>query len=230
MKTIIPKHIGIILDGNRRWAKEKKLSTFQGHKKGFENLKEIANYAFDSGVEILTVYAFSTENWKRAKKEVDYLIKLFQILVEEEAKILKDKGVQLKILGDTTKFNKELQNGIDNAIKLTKSGKNGILNVCLNYGGREEIVNAIKNIVKDKIKIDKINTKLINKYLYTKGQEDPDMIIRTSGELRLSGFLTWQGVYSELYFPKKHWPDFKNKDQDKALAEYSKRKRRFGGN
>lgn len=230
MKTIIPKHIGIILDGNRRWAKKRKLTTFEGHKKGFENLKKIANHVFDNGVEILTVYAFSTENWKRAKKEVDYLMELFQILVEEEAEVLKDKGVQLRILGDTTKFNKKLQNGINHAIKLTKKGKKGILNVCLNYGGREEIINGIKNIIKDKIKINKINTKLISKYLYTKGQEDPDMIIRTSGELRLSGFLTWQGVYSELYFPKKHWPDFKIKDLDNAIIEYNKRKRRFGGN
>ncbi len=230
MKKIIPQHIGIILDGNRRWAKKKKLNTFEGHKTGFENLKEISNHIFNKRIKILTVFAFSTENWKRTKKEVNYLMKLFKILVEKEAKILKEKGVQLKILGDISEFNKELQLSIKKATKLTKHGKKGTLNVCLNYGGREEIINVIKNIIKDKVKVNKINNKLINKYLYTKGQIDPDLIIRTSGEQRLSGFLTWQGVYSELYFPKKYWPDFKTKDLDKALEEYNDRKRRFGGN
>ncbi len=230
MKKIIPEHIGIILDGNRRWAKKRNLDTFRGHKAGFENLKKIANHAFDKGVKILTVFAFSTENWKRTKKEVNYLMSIFKILVEEEALELKEKGVQLRILGDINRFDKELKEGIIKATKLTKNGKDGTLNVCLNYGGREELITAIRGIIKDKIPQKKINNKLINKYLYTKNQIDPELIIRTSGELRLSGFLTWQGVYSELYFPKKHWPDFKNKDLDKALAEYSKRKRRFGGN
>ncbi len=230
MKKIIPQHIGIILDGNRRWAKKRKLNTFKGHKNGFENLKKISNYAFDKGVKILTVFAFSTENWKRTKKEINYLLKLFKILVEEESKELKKRGIKLVILGNIDKFDKELKNGIKKATKLTKNGKNGILNVCLNYGGREEILNAIKNIIKNKVKINKINNELINKYLYTKGQIDPDLIIRTSGELRLSGFLTWQGVYSELFFSKKNWPNFKNKDLDKVILEYNKRKRRFGGN
>ena len=230
MKTIIPQHIGIILDGNRRWAQERNLDIFRGHKAGFENLKKVANHAFEKGVKILTVFAFSTENWKRTKREVNYLMNLFKIFVEEEIIELKKRGVQLRILGEIDKFDKKLKEGIIKGTKLTKNGKKGTLNVCLNYGGREELLIAIKNIIKDKVPQKKINDKLINKYLYTKNQVDPELIIRTSGELRLSGFLTWQGVYSELYFPQKHWPDFKNKDLDKAILEYNKRKRRFGGN
>ena len=226
----IPQHIGIILDGNRRWARAKNKPTFFGHKRGFDNLKKIATHAFDRGVKILTVYAFSTENWKRSKEEVSYLMDLFKLMVTRELDYLHKKGVKLNILGDVSAFDDELQNGIKKALAKTKDNKKGTLNVCLNYAGREEIIMAVKRIVKDKIPTNKIDQKLFTEYLYTKDMPDPDMIIRTSGEHRLSGFLTWQSVYSEFYFPKKDWPAFTPKDLDKAIEEFNNRHRRFGGN
>lgn len=230
MSKIIPKHIGIILDGNRRWAKTRGLSTFQGHKKGFDILKDVASYGFDLGIKIITVYAFSTENWKRSQDEVDYLMSLFKLLVKKEAKELHKKNIKLKILGDISAFDDELQKGIKNAEKLTKDNSKGLINICLNYGGRLEILRAVKNIINDKIPSNKIDEKSFSDYLYTAGIDDPDLIIRTSGEKRLSGFLTWQSVYSELYFPEVCWPDFDCKELDKAIDEFNKRQRRFGGN
>ncbi|MBT6690740.1 di-trans,poly-cis-decaprenylcistransferase [Candidatus Parcubacteria bacterium] len=224
------QHIGIILDGNRRWAKKRGLPAFQGHKKGFDNLKKVAGHAFDRGIKILTVYAFSTENWKRDKKEVAYLMDLFRLLVDREAKDLVKRGVRLNILGRIEDFDKDLQAGIQRAIDKTKDGKKGVLNVCLSYGGRDEILTAVKKIIKDDIKAEKVDEKLFSRYLYTTGLPDPELIIRTSGEQRLSGFLTWQSVYSELYFPKTTWPSFGTKDLDKAIDEFNDRSRRFGGN
>jgi len=230
MEKNIPQHIGIIIDGNRRWAKKRGLPTFQGHKKGFDNLKKISAHVFDKGVKILTIYAFSTENWKRSQHEVDYLMDLIRLLVQREANDLVKRKVKLNILGRISDFDADLQQDIFQAMEKTKNGKKGILNVCLSYGGRDEIVTAIKNIVKDQIKPAQINEKLVSDYLYTSGMPDPDLIIRTSGEQRLSGFLTWQSVYSEFYFPKKDWPSFNTKDLDKALDDFSARHRRFGGN
>ncbi|PLX25876.1 isoprenyl transferase [Candidatus Parcubacteria bacterium] len=226
----VPQHIGIILDGNRRWAKARSKPTLFGHQKGFENLKTIANHAYEKGIKIMTVYAFSTENWNRSKEEVSYLMDLFKLMVTKEVKELDKNGIKLNILGNTRAFDDELQSGIKTAIKKTKNNTKGTLNVCLNYGGRAEILNAVKNIIKDKINPDKIDEKLFAKYLYTKDMPDPDLIIRTSGEQRLSGFLTWQSVYSEFYFPQKDWPAFTTKDLDKAIEEFQKRGRRFGGN
>ena len=230
MNKTAPQHIGIILDGNRRWARKRGLPTFQGHKKGFDNLKKVAGHAFDRGVKILTVYAFSTENWKRDKKEVDYLMGLIRLLVDREAKDLVKRGVRLNVLGRIKDFDKALQKNIVKAIAMTKDGKNGVLNVCLSYGGRDEILTAVKEIVKNKISPDKIDEKLFAKYLYTKDLPDSEIIIRTSGEQRLSGFLTWQSVYSEFFFPEKCWPVFGPKDLDKIIEEFNKRHRRFGGN
>ncbi|RJQ34982.1 di-trans,poly-cis-decaprenylcistransferase [Candidatus Parcubacteria bacterium] len=224
------KHLGIILDGNRRWARAQNKPTFFGHQRGFSNLKKIASHAYSRDINILTVYAFSTENWNRSQEELSYLFKLFKILVTKEVDALHKKGVKLNIFGNISAFDKELQRGINQAIAKTKNNKKGTLNVCLNYGGREEIIMAVKKIIKNKVKPDKINQKLISKYLYSKDLPDPDMIIRTSGEQRLSGFLTWQGVYSELYFSKKHWPEFTNQDLDLAIKDFNKRQRRFGGN
>lgn len=230
MNDNIPQHIGIILDGNRRWAREQNLPTFRGHKKGFDNLKIIALHAFDLGVKTLTVYGFSTENWNRSKEEVAYLMQLFKLMVNKEAKVLTKKGIKINILGKLDDFDDELQAGIKNAMKISKDGKKGTLNICLNYGGREEIVQAVQKMIKDKVVAKDVTKELLSRYLYTGGQTDPDLIIRTSGEQRLSGFLTWQSIYSEFYFPKKHWPAFEPQDLDKAIAIYSKRKRRFGGN
>lgn len=226
----IPQHIGIILDGNRRWARERNLPTFQGHKKGFDNLKKIATHAFEIGVQTLTVYAFSTENWNRGKEEVDYLMGLFKLMVDKEAKKLAKEGIKINILGKIEDFDDELQHGIKNAIEISKNGQKGTLNICLNYGGREEIIRATKLIIEKGIEAKDVNKELFERYLYTEGQNDPDLIIRTSGEQRLSGFLTWQSVYSEFYFPQKAWPAFEASDLDEAIKVYSKRKRRFGAN
>jgi undecaprenyl diphosphate synthase len=226
----IPKHIGIILDGNRRWAKAKGLPTFEGHRQGFENLKKVTTYVFKKGIKIVTVYAFSTENWNRDKKEVNYLMNLFRILVNKEINILAKQGIKVNFFGRLADFDKDLQKSIAKAKEKTKNGKNGLLNICLSYGGRDELVRAFKKIVSQGISAKKINEKLISQNLDSAGIADPDMIIRTSGEKRLSGFLTWQSIYSELYFPEKTWPAFNEKDLDIAIEEYNKRQRRFGGN
>ncbi len=230
MDKIIPKHIGIILDGNRRWAKKKGLPTFQGHKKGFDILKDVASHAFDLGVSTLTVYGFSTENWNRSAEEVGYLMDLFKLLVKKEVNELSKRGIKLKVWGDVSAFDDELRQGIIDAEAKTKDNSKGQLNVCLDYGARLEILNAVKNIMNDKVNVDKIDEKLFSKYLYSTDTSDPELIIRTSGEKRLSGFLTWQSVYSELYFPETTWPDFDASELDKAIDEFNKRQRRFGGN
>jgi len=224
----IPKHIGIILDGNRRWAKSKGLTTFQGHKKGYENIKLISEHFFNLGGKIMTVYAFSTENWNRKKIEVNYLMRLLKKAVIEQGNILKEKDIKLKIVGDKTKLSKDLQFEIKKAEENTKNCKKGLLNICLNYGGREEIIFAINTLLKEKKK--KIAEKQFKKYLRLGDISDPDLIIRTSGEQRLSGFLTWQSVYSELFFVKKHWPAFLPKDLDIVIKEFNNRNRRFGAN
>lgn len=225
-----PQHIGIILDGNRRWAKERGLPTFQGHKKGFDNLKNIATHAFGKGVKNLTVYAFSTENWNRSKDEVDYLMDLFRLMVTRESKKMHQEGIKINFFGKLEDFAEDLQQGMKDTLEMTKNNKNGILNICLNYGGREEIIQATQRMIKGNIKPEDVTKELFDRYLYSEGQSDPDLIIRTSGEQRLSGFLTWQSVYSEFYFPKKNWPEFSTKDLDEAIEIYTNRKRRFGGN
>lgn len=228
--NLIPQHIGIIIDGNRRWAKAHNLPTFEGHRVGFDKVKEIAEYALEKGVKIMTIYAFSTENWKRSQDEVNYLLGLFKILLQKEASYLLKKGIRLQILGDRDGLTNDLQEAIVKAEDLTKLADKGILNICFNYGGRDELVKAVKKIVISKIPASEINEDLIKQNLYSKNIIDPDFIIRTSGEQRLSGFLTWQSVYSELYFAKKMWPEFAKEDFDLALKEYSNRQRRFGGN
>ncbi len=227
---LIPQHIGIIIDGNRRWARAHNLPTFEGHRIGFDKVKEIADYALGKGVKIMTIYAFSTENWKRAEDEVNYLLALFKILLEKEVDFLLKKGIRLQILGDRLGLSEDLQKAIIKAEEATSSADKGILNICFNYGGRDEIVKAVKKIVDSKIPVTDITEDTIKENLYTKNIIDPDFIIRTSGEQRLSGFLTWQSVYSELYFAKKMWPEFEPEDFDLALEEYSNRQRRFGGN
>jgi len=226
----IPQHIGIILDGNRRWARAKGLPTFEGHRQGFENLKKISQYAFDKGIKILTVYAFSTENWDRDKQEVAYLMGLFRLLVNKEINSLTKQGIKVNFFGRIEDFDKDLQKSIAKAQAKTKAGKNGILNICLSYGGRDELVRAFRKIVSQGINADKITEDLISKHIDSAGLPDPDMIIRTSGEQRLSGFLTWQSIYSEFYFPQIDWPAFSSRDLDLAIEEYNNRQRRFGAN
>ncbi|MDQ5938575.1 MAG: undecaprenyl diphosphate synthase [Patescibacteria group bacterium] len=228
--NLIPEHIGIIVDGNRRWAKKQNLPSLEGHRVGANRIKEIAEYALTRGVKILTIFVFSTENWKRSQEEVGYLFKLFTDFLNNEAENLSKRGIKLQILGDRSKFDDHFMRVIDNAEKITTEADKGLLNLCLNYGGRDEIVKAVQKIVANKVAESDITEDLIKQNLYSKNIMDPDFIIRTSGEQRLSGFLTWQSVYSELYFAQKMWPEFSKDDFDLALAEYSNRQRRFGGN
>ena len=227
-KPALPIHVGIILDGNRRWAKAHNLPTLEGHRRGYDNVKKIAEAAFKSGVRVLTVYAFSTENWRREKAEVEYLLKLFRLFVGKEINTLTKKGVRINFFGRRGDFDKQLQAGMERVEKETKNNKKGVLNICLSYGGRDEIIRALKKIMKKGTPLERISEDLISAHLDSASWPDPDLIIRTSGEERLSRFLTWQSVYSELYFAKKHWPDFNSRDLDKAIKEYSKRKRRYG--
>lgn len=228
MKIKLPTHIGIIIDGNRRWAKKRGLASWQGHEAGYQNLKKIARYAFNKGVKHLTIYAFSVENWHRKKIEVNFLLKLIKRLLTEEIQELHRDKISLKIFGDISKFSQSLQKNIIEAEKLTKDNKHGVLNICLNYGGRQEIISAVKNLISQKTSPAKITAELLSAQIYSAGQPDPDLIIRTSGEQRLSNFLTWQGVYSELYFSPKMWPDFSKDDFDRAMENYLARQRRFG--
>jgi undecaprenyl diphosphate synthase len=225
----MPHHLGIILDGNRRWAKEKGLPAFEGHRRGYEKLKEVGTWCKEKGVKILTVFAFSTENWDRSKKEVDYLMKLLsQAFEKRDVSRLDKQGIRIKVIGQKEGLSKQLQEKIKKAEEQTKNNKEGIFNLAINYGGRLEIIEAIKKIMRKNINPEKITEEIIGQNIWTAGMPDPDLIIRTSGEQRTSGFLTWQSVYSELYFCKKYWPDFSEKDLDEAFEEYSRRQRRFG--
>ena len=227
--TNIPKHIGIIIDGNRRWAKARGFPTFYGHKKGYAKLKKVADWCFDQGVEVLTCYVFSNENWGRSKKEVSYLMKLLKQALTTDLDDLQKRGVKLRICGkiNDQRLPKDLRKAIIEAQEKTKNNKKGTLSLALNYGGRREIIEAIKKIIKSKTETQSINEKTVERCLWTAGLPDPDLIIRTS-EKRLSGFLLWQSAYAELYFISKYWPDFTKADLDKALKEYSKRQRRHG--
>ena len=234
MNENLPKHIAIIMDGNRRWAKSKGKPVAMGHKEGAKTLENIVRYANKIGIKYLTVYAFSTENWKRAEEEVNALMFLLQSYIEDYSKRADTENIKVQFLGDTTAFTPKMQKGIKDCIERTKNNTGITFNIALNYGGRAEIIKAVKEIaqnVKDsKISIDEINEDLISSKLYTAGQPDPDLIIRTSGEIRLSGFLIWQSVYSEFIFLEKNWPDFNEKDLDDAIEEYQRRTRKFGAN
>lgn len=230
----IPAHIAIIMDGNRRWAKSKGLPVALGHKQGAETLEKIVRYANKIGVKYLTVYAFSTENWKRAEEEVKSLMILFQGYIDKYSKIADTENIKIQFLGDMTAFSGKLQKGVQNCIEKTKNNTGVVFNIALNYGGRLEIVNAVKSIAQkvklNEIKIEQIDENLISDNLYTKNMPDPDLLIRTSGEIRTSNFLPWQIVYSEFLFLDKYWPDFNERDLDNAIIEYNKRTRKFGAN
>ena len=229
-KQNIPKHIGIIMDGNRRWAAKKGLSAIKGHEAGVKALVEIVEHCLDLKVETLTIYALSTENWrKRARKEVQGIFNLLVKAVEEKKEEYKKKGVKLAIIGNFQAFPRRVVRAIEEMLSIVKTHERLKVNVALNYGGRDEIVRAIQKIVDQKIPPKKINEKMIGDFLYTNGEPDPDLIIRTGGEVRLSNFLLWQSTYSELYFTDTLWPDFSPAQLDKAIAEYQKRTRRFGG-
>ena len=226
----IPEHVAIIMDGNRRWAKERNLKTIEGHYTGYKKMKDMPEWFFEKGVKIVSVFAFSTENWNRSKIEVNYLMKLMKKALQDNLEYFFNKGYKLLISGRINDLPGDLPEICNNAIDKTKFNSNGILNICINYGGRAEIIDAIKKIIKNKIDISQIHEGMIKKYLYNNDLKDPDIIVRTSGEQRLSGFQLWQSFYSELLFLKKYWPDFEKNDADFILEEYDKRKRRFGGN
>lgn len=233
-KNDMPRHIAIIMDGNRRWAKSQGKPASFGHKEGAKTLEKIVRYANKIGLEYITVYAFSTENWKRAEDEVKALMKLLQNYLDDYSKRADTENIKVKILGDISALSQGMQKSIKNCMERTKNNTGVTFNIALNYGGRNEIVKAVKNIieqVKDgTINIEDISEETISQNLYTKNQPDPDLMIRTSGELRLSNFLPWQLVYSELLFIDKNWPDFTEKDLDYAISEYQRRTRKFGAN
>lgn len=216
------------MDGNRRWAKKRGLPPMAGHKKGYEKMKDVGDWCLARGIDFLTVYAFSTENWHRSKKEVDYLMNLLQQGLTKELPQFMEKNIRLKIIGSRDKLSAKLKKAIEAAENKTKDNTAGTLNIAINYGGRLEVVEAVRKIIKQGIPAGKITEDTISENVWTAGEPDPELIIRTSGEHRLSGFLTWQGVYSELYFTKKFWPDFSEKDLDEAIVEFNRRTRRFG--
>ncbi|MFA5355162.1 MAG: polyprenyl diphosphate synthase [Candidatus Paceibacterota bacterium] len=225
----IPYHVGIIMDGNRRWAKKNNLPTLEGHRRGYDKIKKVGKWCKEKGVKILTVWGFSTENWLRSKKEVEYLMRIFKLaLSKKEIAWINKENIRLRIIGQKERFSKDIQKLMAEAERETKNNTGGILNLALSYGGRAELLEAVKKIAKDNIPAANITEKLISDNLWTAGQKDPDLIIRTSGERRTSGFLLWQSVYSELYFCKKFWPDFEEKDLDEAFLDYASRERRFG--
>ena len=228
----IPKHIAIIMDGNRRWAKEHNLPMQAGHKAGAETLEKIVRYAKTVGVKNITVFAFSTENWRRGEEEVSWLMHLLRTYLDDYTKRADTENIRIGVLGDMEPLNEGLQKSIAKAIEMTKENTAINFNICLNYGGRDEIINAVKNIsqkVKEnEIKIEDIDEKMISDNLYTSEQPDPDLLIRTSGEIRLSNFLPWQLVYTEFLFIEKNWPDFNEKDLDEAIELYQRRNRKFG--
>ena len=233
-KEYMPKHIAIIMDGNRRWAKAQGKPAGFGHKAGAKTLEKIVRYANKIGLEHITVYAFSTENWKRAEDEVNALMMLLQNYLDDYSKRADSENIKVKILGDITVLSQGMQKSIINCMERTKNNTGVTFNIALNYGGRDEIIKGVKNVaqeVKDgKLQIEDINEEIISNNLYTKGQPDPDLLIRTSGEIRLSNFLPWQLVYSEFLFIDKNWPDFTEEDLDEAIIEYQKRTRKFGAN
>ena len=232
MDELLPKHIAIIMDGNRRWAKKRNLPVKMGHKEGAETLKKVVRYANKRGIKYITVYAFSTENWKREKEEVDSLMSLLEYYLNQFSKEADTENIVIKVIGRKKELSEKLLKKIDEVVEGTKNNSGIVFTIALNYGGRDEITTAIKTIAEDvknsKLNIDEIDEKLISEYLYTKNMPDPDLMIRTSGELRTSNFLPWQLVYSEFLFLDKLWPEFSEEDLEKAIQIFSKRNRKFG--
>ncbi len=223
-----PNHLGLILDGNRRWAKREGKPALEGHRAGFSNLKIIADAAWKRGVKILSAYVFSTENWNRSQKEVDYLMELLVAVVKKEMNELDQKGIRVRFLGSREKVSQKVLDSIDEAEKLTQSNKNGTLALCFNYGGHLEMVDALKSMVNEGVLPGEITEESVAEHLYAPDLPPIDLIIRTSGEQRISNFMLWRAAYSELYFTDKYWPEFTTEDLDAALEDYASRQRRFG--
>jgi undecaprenyl diphosphate synthase len=226
--TKIPNHVAVIMDGNGRWAKSRGLPRLAGHRAGTENLRAIIRACVEFGIHYLTIYAFSTENWGRPTDEVQGLMLILEDVIDKELNELHEEGVQLRHIGRLESLKPALREKVLHAIDLTKDNDRLVLCVAFNYGGRDEIVCAIRKIIEDGVHPDAVNDELVASYLFTAGVPDPDLIIRTSGEMRVSNFLIWQGAYSEWYVTPTYWPDFDKGELYKALQDYDQRERRFG--
>jgi len=226
--TKVPYHLAIIMDGNGRWARSRGLPRLAGHRAGTENIRRILEGCVEYGIKILTLYAFSTENWGRPTAEVRGLMRILEQTIDRELPELHQNGVQLRHIGRLEGVTERLQQRIGEAIELTKHNDRIILNVAFNYGGRTEIVDAVRRIVEARVEPEQLDDTLFSQYLYTAGLPDPDLIIRTGGELRISNFLIWQSAYAEYYATPTYWPDFNEEELHSALLEYSRRERRFG--
>ena len=227
--TVLPRHIAIIMDGNGRWAKKRSLPRNAGHAAGAETFKRIASYCRKLGVEYLTVYAFSTENWKRDPGEVAGIMDLLRDYLNEAIRVLSKENVKIKILGDTTALAPDICELIEKTEELSKSlDTRTQANICINYGGRDEIIRAVKKWASDE-NAPELTESVLSDYMFSAGIPDPDLVIRPSGEVRISNFLLWQSAYSEFYFTDVLWPDFDEKELDKAIASYGRRERRYGG-
>ena len=224
----VPAHVAIIMDGNGRWARQRGLPRSEGHRQGTENLRQIIRAAVEFGVSILTIYAFSTENWSRPRREVMLLMRILEMVIDRELQELHEEGVQIRHIGELSGIESRLARKVLDACDYTRDNDRLILNVAFNYGGRDEIVRAVRNIVRDGVPAYEITEATISDYVYTSDLPDPDLIIRTSGEFRLSNFLIWQGAYSEIYTTETYWPAFDRLAFHEALREYGQRRRRFG--
>lgn len=222
------QHIAIIMDGNRRWARERNLPSAVGHKKGVDALKTTLRACKDFGIKYLTVYAFSTENWNRKKEEVEFLMELLALTIQNELQEMHSEGVVIKFIGDLTRLNQKLQKILNNAMEVTKNNTGVNFQIAFNYGARDEIVNAVKSIATEGIKPDDITEEVISEHLYTKGIPDPDFLIRTGGEKRISNYLLWQIAYAEILVTKQYWPEFNRESLADAVEEFHNRQRRFG--
>lgn len=227
-QTRVPYHVAIIMDGNGRWAKARGLPRLAGHRAGTDNLRRILRACVKQGIKILTIYAFSTENWGRPAEEVRGLMTILEQVIERELNELYKEGVQIRHIGRLDGISPRLQKKIEHAVEMTSHNDTLILNVAFNYGGRQEIIDAVRHLIKDGVEPDRVDDALLSQYLYTTGQPDPDLIVRTSGEMRFSNFLIWQSAYAEFYVTETYWPDFDETELQKALEHYARRERRFG--
>ena len=227
-KPNIPRHLGLILDGNRRWAEAHNLPSLEGHRKGYENLKTIVRAAMKRGVSCVSAYVFSTENWERSKEEREYLMKLLVWVSKHELGELHKEGIRIRFVGSRDRLSNKVLDAVERAEQKTKMNTRATIAFCFNYSGQQEIADAVKAIIREGIPADKVKSDVIAQHLYAPDVPPVDLIIRTSGEQRLSNFMLWRAAYSELYFVDKLWPDFSKADLDKALDDYAKRERRFG--
>ncbi len=226
------KHMAFIMDGNRRWAKKRFLPSAQGHRKGYQKVKEVAEWCIEIGVEVLTVYAFSTENWKRAQKEISYLMDLVRYALRDDLESYMKQGIRIRIIGQRQRLPRDIQELIEEVEEKTKCNTRLVLQIALSYGGRAEIIESMREmyakISRKEIDIATLDEAIVSSHLWTRGVQDPDLVVRTGGEMRLSNFLIWQSVYSELYFTKTLWPSFTKKEFQEMVEDYYHRKRNFG--